>query len=99
MKPKINEKVYTIWGENIILETVEYLGEDSFLIQDYENKSDACYDYSDYDVTWFRNLDRAKKRLLKKMKEYYPKSKIIIEQTDEDMWEAYEDEKESSEEM
>ena len=91
MKPKLGEKVYTIWEDNIILETVEYLGECSFLIQDYENKSDACYDYDDYGTTWFRNLDKAKKVLRKK---FPKKAKVIIEQTDEDMWEAYEEDEE-----
>lgn len=89
MKPKIGDKVYTIWEDNVILETVEYLGTNSFLIEGYSCKEDSCYDYSDYGITWFRDLEKAKKVLRKK---FPKKAKVIIEQTDDDMWEAYEDE-------
>ena len=95
MKAKIGDKIYCIWNEQIYLETVEYIGEKMFLVEGYQNKYDAEYTYSDYGITWFRDLEKAKKTLLKKLKKQYPKSKIIIEQTDNDVWEAYEDKKEN----
>lgn len=65
MKPKIGEKVWCIYDYQIIGEIVEYLGEDSFLIEGYQDKYDPCYCYSDYNKTWFRDLEKAKKVLLK----------------------------------
>lgn len=66
MKPKISEKIWTIYDNQITLEEVEYLGAESFLIEGYEDKYDPCYCYSDYNKTWFRDLEKAKKEMRKR---------------------------------
>lgn len=77
MKPKIGEKVWVIYDYQIIGEIVEYLGVDSFLIEGFTDKLDPIYDFSDYNKTWFRDLEKAKKALRKtygrnvKIEQYY----------------------------
>ena len=88
MKPKIGEKVYRIWQYQIYLETVGYLGSESFIIEDYSYKDDVEYEYSDYGKVWFRDLEKAKKVLRKK---FPKKAKVIIEQANDEVWEAYEE--------
>ena len=66
MKPKINEKVWCIYECQIIAEYVEYLGTEDFLIEGYQDKYDPCFSYSDYNKTWFRDLERAKKEMRKR---------------------------------
>ena len=91
MKPKIGEKVWCIYDYQIIGEVVEYLGVDSFLIEGYADKHDPCYSFTDYNKTWFRDLEKAKKFLLKQYKkgvriEQYYNTDIyeIVDEEDED---------------
>lgn len=87
MKPKIGDKVWCIYDYQIIGEVVEFLGEQSFLIEGYQDKYDPEYEYSDYNKTWFRDLEKAKKALRKTYDH-----KIRIEQYyDTDIYEAYEE--------
>ena len=93
MKVKIGQQVYTIYTDQIYLEEVAYLGKDSFIVDGYEDKTSSEYYYDDYGVEWFKDLEKAKKALLKKVKKVYGKSKVVIEQISPDTWEAYEDER------
>ena len=66
MKPKIGEQIWCVYQDQIIKETVEFLGKESFIIEGYEYKYDAEYEYKYYNEDWFKNLEKAKKSLLKK---------------------------------
>lgn len=91
MKPKIGEKVWTIYDNQILGEIVEFLGEQSFLIEGWLDKYDPEYEYSSYNKTWFRSLEKAKKELYKKYKQ--SGQKIVIEQYyNTDIYEAIEEE-------
>ena len=90
MKPKINQKVYIIYQNQIYEETVGYLGEHSFIINFYDSDWNSEYEYDDYNKVWFRSLEKAKKELLKKYKKYG--CKVTIEQINQDTWEVIEDE-------
>ena len=78
MKPKINQKVYVIYQNQIYQETVGYLGEESFIINSYECLVSVEFEYKDYNIVWFRSLEKAKKELLKKYKKYGCKVTIKI---------------------
>ena len=86
MKPKINDKVWTIYDYQILLERVEYIGEDSFLIEDYDSKLDPCYCYTDYNKTWFKDLEKAKKEMRKRFGK-----DTKIEKYDDECWEVVDD--------
>lgn len=93
MKPKLGSEVYVIWdGCQIYLEGVGYIGEDSFIVNGYEYKTDAEYYYDDYNITWFKSFEKAKKVLFKELKRKYPNTKFHLEQDGDDVWEAIEDE-------
>ena len=87
MKPKIGEVVYTLYFDQIYKELVGYLGADSFICEGYVDSYDSVFYYEDYNKDWFRDLEKAKKALIKK---YH--NKVTVEQIDTDVWEACEKE-------
>ena len=87
MKPKINDEIWCIYDTQIIKEKVEYLGEDSFLIEGYACKYDPCYSYSDYNVTWFKDLEKAKKQ----MRKTFGKNIKIVDLRGGWLWEVEDD--------
>ena len=89
MKAKIGDKVYTIFQDAIYLETVKFVGENSFLIDGFESKYDSEYKYDDYDETWFYDLEKAKTFLYNRLEEENPDSNIIVAQITDSLWEVY----------
>lgn len=74
MKPKLGRKVYCIYGTGISVDTVGFLGKDSFIIDDFGplTESDSWeWDYDMYDNEWFTNLSKAKKKLIDNYKDKY----------------------------
>lgn len=66
MKPKLNQKIYIIIGfdEGIDSDKVGYLGETSFIIENYADyECSVEFDYDAYGVTWFYTLKEAKDRM------------------------------------
>ena len=64
MKPKINDYIWTIYEDEILLEKVWFLGEKSFLI-DY-NLINPEYDYDSYNKTWWKSFEKAKTEMRKR---------------------------------
>lgn len=67
MKPKLGKKVYCIYDTGILVDTVGFLGKDSFIIDSFgpATESDSWeWDYDMYDNEWFTNLSKAKKKLI-----------------------------------
>lgn len=68
-KPKLNQKVYCVYKDIIILEEARWLGEYSFLTEysaDYFDDSKEWF-YEDYEITWTTTLEKAKTILRKKL--------------------------------
>lgn len=82
MKPEIGTKVYCIYSDGILVETVAFLGNESFLIESFGG---ATYEdswewyYEDYGVEWFINLDEAIEELYSRFKEEYGENLKIIQ--------------------
>lgn len=66
--PKLNpgHKVYVIYDNTISLKSAAYIGEYSFIVNNYEWLADDAREwyYEDYGTTWFTSLAAAKKFLL-----------------------------------
>lgn len=74
MKPKIGRKVYCIYGECILVETVGFVGKDSFIIENFNVSvcdNSLEWFYEDYNNEWFTSLTRAKKALIDKCSDKY----------------------------
>lgn len=74
MKPEIGTKVYCIYKSGILVDRVAFVGNESFII---ENFGGSTYEdswewyYEDYEMEWFTNLVKAKEELLSRFKEKY----------------------------
>lgn len=81
MKPKIGRKVYCIYGTGILVDTVGFLGENSFIINSFgtETELDSLeWDYNMYNEKWFTSLSKAKKKLVENNKcDYNEKLKVV----------------------
>lgn len=73
MKPKIDDVVYVIVEDQIHKYSVGYLGKQSFVVDGYEWYIHSQFEYDCYNITWFKNLEKAKIRLRKE----YGRKKII----------------------
>lgn len=73
MKPRINRKIYAIYRYQITEEVVKFLGEESFVVENYKDYI-ANYElkYDHYNKVWFTSLAKAKA----KIKESFPNEKI-----------------------
>lgn len=74
MKPKIGRKVYCIYGTGILVDTVGFLGRDSFIINSFgtETELDSWeWDYNMYEDGWFTSLSKAKQKLIDNYKNKY----------------------------
>lgn len=72
MKPKLGRKVYCIYGDGILVDTVGYLGKDSFILNSFGLATECDsweWDYDDYDVQWFTNLKKAKEKLIEEYRD------------------------------
>ena len=88
MKPKLNRRIWCVWKDCIIETTVAFIGNGSFIIDEYGSayEEDSWeYNYEDYGKTWFATIAQAKKKL----REKYPNCKF--EQTLSNVWEVVEE--------
>lgn len=91
MKPKLGRKVYCIYGTGISVDTVGFLGKDSFIIDSFgpSTESDSWeWDYNMYNNEWFTNLSKAKKKLIDNYKDKY-EGKLKVTKIS-DIWYALE---------
>lgn len=87
MKPRLGRKVYCIYGKGILVDTVGFLGKDSFIIDSFclATESDSWeWDYDMYEQEWFTNLSKAKKKLIDNYKDKY-EEKIKVTKVS-DIW-------------
>lgn len=85
MKPKIGRKVYCIYGTGILVDTVGFLGRDSFIINSFNllTESDSWeWDYNMYDEKWFTSLSKEKKKLIENNKDGDNKKLKIVKKSD-----------------
>lgn len=81
MKPEIGTRVYCVYDECILVEKVEFIGSESFIISSF---SSATYEsswewyYEDYDREWFTDLEKAKEELLSRFVEDYDGNLVIV---------------------
>ena len=59
MKPKIGETIYYLCEDQIIAYTVAFLGDESFIVDEYKYIITGEFEYSDFNVVWFKNLKKA----------------------------------------
>lgn len=74
LKPKLGRTVYCIYDGGIFVDTVGYVGKNSFIVDSfgsstYEDSWEWYYDT--YNSDWFTNLAKAKKALLEQMEDEY----------------------------
>ena len=82
MKPKIGTKVYCIWQDSILIDTVEFIGSESFLLSNTHVDTYGWF-YKDYGVNWFTDLKNAKDKLRSCAKKtYYDDNFTIVKVTD-----------------
>lgn len=89
-KPRIGTKVYCIYKNDILVETVEFLGKDSFIIGSFGPYTFADsweWYYNDYEFEWFTNLAKAKKELQVRCEEEYGE-KIKIKKMSDTWYQA-----------
>lgn len=81
MKPRLGRKVYCLYNDGILVDTVGYLGKNSFILSSFGDavEDDSLeWDYDDYNVQWFTSLSKAKQALLEKYSRVAkPKQKIV----------------------
>lgn len=85
MKPELGRKVYCIYGKGILVDTVGFLGKDSFIIDSFclATESDSWeWDYDMYEQEWFTNLSKAKKKLIDNYKDKYEEKIKVIKVSD-----------------
>lgn len=74
MKPRLGRKVYCIYGDGILVDTVRFIGKDSFIIDSFgeETEPDSWeWDYDLYGEKWFTSLSKAKNKLIDNCKNKY----------------------------
>lgn len=85
MKPKLGRKVYCIYGTGILVDTVGFLGKESFIIDSFGSATESDsweWDYDMYDNEWFTNLSKAKKKLISMYENRYEDKLKIAKITD-----------------
>lgn len=74
MKPRLGRKVYCIYGDGILVDTVRFIGKDSFIIDSFgeETEPDSWeWNYDLYGENWFTSLSKAKNKLIDNCKDKY----------------------------
>lgn len=85
-RPKLGQKVYCIYDHGIFVDTVAFLGKDSFIVDSFSratNEDSWEWNYNDYNVRWFTNLTKAKKALIEKFKDRWDGKLKVVEVTDD----------------
>lgn len=94
MKPKIGLKVFVLYKDCILVDTVAFIGSGSFLISSfgtstYEDSWEWYYD--EYEVNWFTDIKKAKEELVSRFEDEYD-GKIKITKRSDTCYEVEEDE-------
>lgn len=85
MKPRLGRKVYCIYGDGILVDTVGFIGKDSFIIDSFgeETEPDSWeWDYDSYGESWFTSLSKAKNKLIDNYKGKYEGKLKVIQESD-----------------
>lgn len=85
MKPKLGRKVYCIYGTGISVDTVGFLGKESFIVDGFgpSTESDSWeWEYSMYNIEWFTSLSAAKKKLISMYEDRYEDKLKVVKITD-----------------
>lgn len=86
MKLEIGTRVYCVYDDCILVEKVEFIGSESFIISSFGS---ATYEdswewyYEDYDREWFTDLEKAKEELLSRFVEDYDGNLVIVQKYDD----------------
>ena len=86
MKPEIGTKVYCIYRDGILVEEVEFLGKESFIIKSFGGSTyeDSWeWYYNDYNKNWFTDLEKAKEKLIDLYKDDCEGTPIIVQTYDD----------------
>ena len=77
--PRVGEKVWVIYEDEITQETVEFVGKDNFILAGYRKTKELFHLQlaSNKGCTWFYNFDDAQDWLLSKFGEDY----TLVEET------------------
>lgn len=83
-KPRIGTKVYCIYYDGIFVDTVAFLGKDSFIVDSFHgptNEDSWEWNYCDYNIKWFTNFNKAKKALIELYKDRCDGKLKVVEVT------------------
>ncbi len=84
MKPKLGRIVYCIFDTGILVDTVGFLGKNSFIINSFGPATEYNsweWEYDTYNEKWFTSLTKAKKYLIEKNKNKYDNNLRVIQIT------------------
>ena len=91
MKPEIGTKVYCIYQDSILIENVEFLGAESFLIESFNSgtyEDSWEWYYEDYETEWFTDVEKAKEELRSRIIERYDDENFDIIKVEDDYYEV-----------
>lgn len=91
MKPKLGTKVYCIYNDGFFVDTVGYLGKESFIINGFGGSTEEDsweWNYDKYGQSWFINISEAKDKLFELYKDEYDaeESELIVKKINEDWY-------------
>lgn len=81
MKPKLGTKVYCIYRDGFFIDTVGYLGKESFIINGFGGLTEEDsweWDYDKYEQNWFTDISKAKSRLVELYRGKYDNEEINL---------------------
>lgn len=81
MKPKLGTKVYCIYKDGFFIDTVGYLGKESFIINGFGGSTEEDsweWDYDKYEQNWFTDISKAKNRLVELYNGEYDNEEINL---------------------
>lgn len=81
MKPKLGTKVYCIYRDGFFIDTVGYLGKESFIINGFGGLTEEDsweWDYDKYEQNWFTDISKAKNRLVELYRGKYDNEEINL---------------------
>lgn len=88
MKLKLDDVVYTNYGDGLTKTKVAYLGKETFITDHFNKGYDFGYEFyfKDYNIDWFTSFKKAKETILQN------NSNTKLIKKDEDYWEIIDDE-------
>lgn len=84
--PRVGEKVWVIYEDELTQETVEFVGDGEFILAGFRKTKELFWlqKADNKDCTWFYDLEKAKARLLLKYDDEY----TLVEETKTWYWVA-----------